>query len=117
MVKNIIDNFKNIVTKKYYCFEGRAGRKEFWFFILVSAVVSSVLGAIPKAGPILSLIWTLGLLLPTLGVFARRLHDRGKSGWMILVSVIPLVGAIILLIMCIPEGDKEANAFGEAVQE
>ena len=55
------------------------------------------------------------MLLPTLGVTARRLHDRNKSGWMILVSLIPLIGTLILLIMCIPEGDKGENKFGPTI--
>lgn len=114
--KAVINNFVNVVSRKYFCFEGRAGRAEFWQFILVSAVVSCVLGAIPKIGTILSGIWTLALLLPTIGIVARRLHDRGKSGWMQLLCFIPLIGGLIVIIMCIPEGDAEANAYGDAVK-
>ena len=115
MPQKLIGNFINIVTKKYFCFNGRAGRMEFWLWILASFIISAVLGAVPKIGSILSLIWTLAVLLPTLGVTARRLHDRNKSGWMILISLIPLIGGLILLIMCIPEGDKNENKFGSAI--
>lgn len=116
MVKAIIENFKEIVTKKYVCFSGRASRKEFWYFILVTAVIGSILGCIPAIGVILNIVWTLGLLLPSLGVTARRLQDQGKSAWMILIALIPIVGGLILLLLCIPEGTKEANAYGEPVE-
>ena len=50
-----------------------------------------------------------------MGVTVRRLHDRNKSGWMILIGLIPVIGIVILLIMCVPEGDKNDNGFGPAV--
>lgn len=115
--KSVIDNFVTVVSKKYFCFEGRAGRKEFWQFFLVCAVAHIVLGWIPRLGPVLSLLLLLGLLLPTLGVTARRLHDRGQTGWLQLLALIPVVGGLIVLLMCVPEGDKEANAFGDAAAE
>ena len=88
------------------------GRNSGFSFWQCSSLIP-FLGFVPKIGGILGLVWALGMLLPTLGVTARRLHDRNKSGWMILVSLIPLIGTLILLIMCIPEGDKEQNRFGE----
>ncbi|NMD89243.1 DUF805 domain-containing protein [Victivallis vadensis] len=112
MPQKVISNFINIVTGKYFCFNGRAGRAEFWLWILVMFLVSAVLGFIPKIGAILGLIWTLAMLLPSLGVTARRLHDRNKSGWMILVCLIPFIGTLILLLMCLPEGDRNDNRFG-----
>lgn len=115
MPQKVISNFTNILTRKYFCFTGRAGRTEFWLWILVMFIVSTVLGFVPKIGSILSLIWTLAMLLPSLGVTARRLHDRNKSGWTILITLIPFIGALILLIMCIPEGDKDENKFGSAI--
>ena len=113
-MEEIINNFKTIITKKYICFDGRAGRGEFWRFILVSVVVSTILGFIPKAGQILQVLWSLALLLPTLGVTARRLHDRGKSGWLQLLALIPVIGGIIVLVLCIPEGDAQNNQYGTA---
>ena len=114
IMEEIINNFKTIITQKYICFDGRAGRGEFWRFALVSFVVSTVLSFIPKVGPILQLIWILALLLPTLGVIARRLHDRGKSGWLQLLALIPVIGGLIVLILCIPEGDAGENKYGAA---
>ena len=109
----LLDNFVNIVTKKYFCFEGRAGRKEFWMFFLANFIITTILSVIPKAGPILQAVYSLAILLPYLGVTARRLHDTGRSGWMMLLALIPFVGVIIVIILCALEGQKEANQFGE----
>ncbi|MBP5321874.1 MAG: DUF805 domain-containing protein [Kiritimatiellae bacterium] len=114
--KKLIDNAKTILSQKYFCFEGRAGQGEFWMWVLAVMIAHFISGLIPKAGPILGLVITLGTLLPYLGVTARRLHDRGKSGWLQLLAFIPIVGVIIVLILCIPEGDKEANKYGEPVK-
>ena len=116
-IKAIINNYIATVTKKYFCFEGRTGRKAFWTFILVNFVVNFVLSLIPGVGKILAGIWGLAVLCPTLGITARRLHDTGKSGWFQLIALIPLVGAIILLILCAKEGDAAENAFGTADAE
>ena len=114
--KKLIDNAKAIITQKYFCFEGRAGQGEFWRWILALFIVNAICGVIPKVGPIIQLVVTLATLLPTLGAAARRLHDRGKSGWLQLLAFIPIVGGLIVLILCIPEGDKEANKYGEPVK-
>ena len=108
-MKEIINNFITIVTKKYFCFEGRAKRAEFWRYALVYAVIGGILNAIL---PILSFIWSLALLCPTLSVTARRLHDTGKSGWLQLLALIPFIGGIIVLVLCIPAGDADANKYG-----
>lgn len=113
--QNVISNFKTIVTKKFFCFEGRAGRAEFWLFFLAVFIVNTGLGFIPKLGAYAAGLWMLAMLFPMLGAFARRLHDRGKTGWVQLVALIPLIGGIILLLLCIPEGEKGANRFGEPV--
>ena len=114
--QDLIANTKMIVTQKYFCFEGRAGRKEFWMWVLAVFIVNFILGLIPgKVGMILSAVFSLAILLPSLGVTARRLHDLGKSGWMQLLCLIPIVGGLIVLILCIPEGSKESNAYGAPV--
>ena len=114
--QTIVDNFKEIVTKKYFCFEGRAGRAEFWQFVLATFIIGFVLGIVDAVIgiQILSGLFSLAILLPSLGCTARRLHDVGKSGWFQLLGLIPVIGGIIVLVLCIPEGDKEANAFGAA---
>ncbi|HBJ95143.1 MAG TPA: DUF805 domain-containing protein [Lentisphaeria bacterium] len=109
--QQLIENFKTIITKKYFCFEGRAGRQEFWMWILAVIVVGSILAIIPKIGGI-SGLWYLATALPTLGVTARRLHDTGKTAWLILLSLIPIIGNLIVLIFCIPEGTNGDNQYG-----
>ncbi|HEY8980241.1 MAG TPA: DUF805 domain-containing protein, partial [Streptomyces sp.] len=61
---------------------------------------------------ILSIIYSLAVLLPSLGVSVRRLHDTGKSGWWILIALIPLAGVIILIVFLATEGKREPNAYG-----
>lgn len=98
--------------KKYATFSGRATRKEFWMFFLFNVIILMVLNAIdtvmgtavPEAGfGLLSGIYYLVILLPSLAVAVRRLHDIGNSGWWILIGIIPLIGAIVLLVKyCTP---------------
>ena len=92
----------------YVGFSGRASRSEFWWFMLfyvICAVVGGFLGDV--AGGIVGLI----LLLPTLAVQVRRLHDIGKSGWWVLIGLIPLIGQIVLIYFSVqPSGG--ANEYG-----
>ena len=109
--KEVIDNFVNIVTKKYFCFEGKAGRKEFWEFFLVCVVINLVLGFIPLTIiKVLSWLISLALLCPQLGVGARRLHDIGKSGWMQLIAFIPCIGILVLIYFWAQPSIAEAQA-------
>lgn len=110
----LVTNFVNMFTKKFFCFNGRAGRKEFWMFFLAVFIVNTILGFIPKVGPILQAVFSLVNLFPFLGVTARRLHDQGKSGWLQLLYLVPFIGGLIVLILCIPAGNPEANQYGEA---
>lgn len=110
--QQLIENFKTIITKKYFCFNGRASRQEFWMWVLATFVIAFVLGLIPKAGGILAGLWNLAVLLLYLGVTARRLHDTGKSAWLILLGLIPFIGALIVLLLCIPEGTNGDNQYG-----
>ena len=116
-IKAIINNYLEVITKKYFCFEGRTARKAFWTFVLVNFVVNFVLGLIPGIGKILSAVFGLAVLCPTLGITARRLHDTGKTGWLQLILVIPVIGAIVLLILCAQAGRSESNKYGDAVAE
>ncbi|GGT79803.1 MULTISPECIES: DUF805 domain-containing protein [Streptomyces] len=102
------------VLKKYAVFGGRARRKEFWMFTLFSVIISIVLSVIDGVlgMQLLSLIYSLAVLIPTLAVSVRRLHDTGRSGWWILIGLIPLVGAIILIVFYATEGNQSENAHG-----
>lgn len=82
--------------KKYVEFNGVAKRSEFWWFFLFVWVVSIVLSVVNQN---LSYLWSLATLLPFLAVGARRLHDTGKSGWLQLLWIIPVIGWIILIVL------------------
>ena len=108
------------VLKKYAVFSGRARRKEYWIFTLVSLVISIILRLIDERlgfadgnewGP-LSGLYTLAVLIPGLAVSVRRLHDTGRSGWWMLANLIPCVGPIILLIFMIQDSQPGANQYG-----
>lgn len=115
---DIIAIIKSVILKNYVNFEGRANRAEFWWFFLFNVIVSIVLNLFgPKVGGILSGIWSLAILLPTLGVGARRLHDINKSGWLLLLALIPLVGQIILIIWWAKEGDPTENQYGPVPED
>ncbi|MFC8955295.1 DUF805 domain-containing protein [Streptomyces sp. NPDC057101] len=100
--------------KKYAVFSGRARRKEFWMFQLISLIVSIILYGIDLAigMPLLGSLYALAILLPALGLFVRRLHDTDRSGWWILIGLVPLVGSIVLIVFACLEGDQRENAHG-----
>lgn len=117
-MNEIIAYVKRVYLEKYVCFTGRANRKEFWYSFLFVAVINILLSLIPgKVGMIISIIWMLAILLPTLAVSARRLHDINKTGWAILIGLIPLVGEIILIIWWAKEGDKAENQYGPVPED
>lgn len=102
----------------YFNFEGRARRSEYWWFVLANfcaSIVLSFLGNLINF-PWLTSILSLALLIPSLGLTARRLHDIGKSGWMMLISIIPIVGAILLIIWCAKDGDPQPNQYGPSTK-
>ena len=96
--------------KKFADFEGRARRKEYWMFFLFTFVVGLVLGFIdemisPGGIGILALVFQLAVLIPSIAVAIRRMHDVGKSGWFILIP-------IYNLILVLTEGNKGTNEYG-----
>ncbi len=107
------------VLKQYVDFSGRARRKEYWMFILFNIIFSSiamlidyVLGLnVMGSGPI-AMIYSLAILIPSIAVVVRRLHDINKSGAWILIVFIPIVGAIWLLVLLIKAGDMGDNQYG-----
>ena len=94
--------------KKYVDFSGRAGRPEYWWFFLGQFIIMLVASMINET---LGSVAALGLVLPSLAVTARRLHDIGKSGWFMLIMLIPIIGWLIVLYWMVqPTG--EANLWG-----
>jgi uncharacterized membrane protein YhaH (DUF805 family) len=108
-----MEHFLNVV-KQYVNFEGRAKREEFWmyflFYIIIAVAIGVVGGLIGLS--FLSSLYSLALLLPSLSVGARRLHDTGRSGWWQLIGLIPLIGIIVLIVFWAQEGHPDENAFG-----
>jgi uncharacterized membrane protein YhaH (DUF805 family) len=86
---------------KYAMFDGRASRSEFWWFFLFTFLVSAATSSVNET---LSGLFSLGVLLPSLAVGARRLHDVNKSGWFLLLWLIPIIGWIILIVWAVQEG-------------
>jgi uncharacterized membrane protein YhaH (DUF805 family) len=95
--------------QKYADFGGRASRPEFWWFFAFQFGVYVVTGLL--AGW-LNLVVMLGLALPAIAVGVRRLHDTGKSGWLMLIGLIPLLGGLVLLYFAAQPGQPSANAYG-----
>ena len=113
-----VEAFKLAVLQNYVNFSGRANRSEYWYFVLANVIVvclTMVLCAIlPDAiGGILYLLVNLGLMLPGIAAGIRRLHDINKSGWFMLVALIPLVGGFILLYFMVQPSDDGTNDYGE----
>lgn len=102
------------VLKKYATFSGRARRKELWMFVLINFIVVVVLSALDMALGIglLSGLYSLGVLIPSLAVGARRLHDIGKTGWWQLIGLIPVLGIIVLIIFYVMDSNPGDNEYG-----
>ena len=98
----------------YVKFDGRASRPAFWWWVLFVVLASVGANIIDLAigAPVFSAIVGLGLLLPNLSVSIRRLHDTDRSGWWVLIWLIPLIGWIVLLVFYLQQGDAGENRFG-----
>ncbi|MDD7939999.1 DUF805 domain-containing protein [Actinomycetospora lutea] len=116
------------VLKQYVDFGGRARRTEFWMFVLFNAIAYILLALIDVligtasfaatgtgfqfGGGLLSGLYSLAVLLPSLAVAVRRLHDTDRTGWWLLIALVPLVGGIVLLVFYCIEGTRGANQYG-----
>lgn len=107
--------------KKYAVWQGRAQRAEYWYFVLFTLLANIALTMIDAvAGTLdqqtgyglLSGLFALLVFLPSLAVFVRRLHDTGRSGWWFWLGLIPLIGAIVLLVFMCLDSDPESNDYG-----
>jgi uncharacterized membrane protein YhaH (DUF805 family) len=119
------------VLTQYAGFTGRARRSEYWWFALftflvslVASILDSILGTrlgsddnVWTGTGVISIIASLALLLPSLAVGVRRLHDTNRTGWWLLIGLIPLVGAIVLLVFFVMDSTPGANRFGPNPKE
>jgi len=104
------------VLKNYAKFDGRARRREYWMFTLVNVAVYFVLNILatqvsPYIG-FVALAYMLGILVPSIAVAIRRMHDIGKSGWWVLIALVPLIGGIWFLVLSVTAGQSGSNAYG-----
>lgn len=105
------------VWKKYAVFHGRAGRAEYWTFTLINYAIFILLGALGRAtesGALgaIGMIFVAAQIVPGLAVTVRRLHDTDRSGWLILIALIPILGALALLFFMLVRGTQGENRFG-----
>jgi len=108
------------VLRNYADFSGRSRRKELWMFWLVNLVICMALGFIEgiigifrgQSVSVLATLYSMFVLIPGLAVGARRLHDIGRSGWWLVLGLIPILGAIVLLIFFVQDSQAGENRFG-----
>lgn len=111
--------FIKVLKENFANFSGRARREEYWYYSLAVFVVSAILSVLSKAGTvgvifsIVSFLFSLCILIPGIAVSVRRLHDTGRSGWWLLLCLIPLIGQIVLLVFMVTEGQKGENKWGD----
>ena len=105
-VRSGFDNYVN--------FDGRASRPMYWWWVLfaiLASIVGNILDAIIGA-QIFSILIGLALFLPGLAVAVRRLHDTDRSGWWILIGLIPIIGFIVLIVFLVQKSDPADNQYG-----
>ncbi len=103
------------VFSNYVGFTGRAVRSEYWFFALFSVIIGVVLAVVDAqifGASVSGGLWSLATFLPSLAVGVRRLHDTDRSGWFLLIALIPLIGVILLIVWLATQGTPGANRFG-----
>jgi len=114
------------VLKKYAVFNGRARREEYWYFLLFNLIISIVLkgidsvigGSSAEVGiSLLGGIYSLVILIPGIAVSVRRLHDTDRSGWWLLIGLIPLIGAIVLVVFMVQDSKPGENQYGPNPKE
>jgi uncharacterized membrane protein YhaH (DUF805 family) len=114
-------NWYLMVLKKYAQFSGRSRRKEYWMFTLFHCLIAILLCVLSLLlrdsglSPVVSIVfglYLLAVLVPSLAVSVRRLHDTGKSGWWILIGLVPAVGGLILLIFVCLDSVPGPNEYG-----
>ena len=109
-------NYYTSVLKNYAVFNGRTARKGFWMFALINCIISIVIGivftALGDKHSVVNNLYSLAVLVPSLAVGARRLHDINKSGWWQLISLIPVIGWIWIIVLFCLDSDAGDNRFG-----
>jgi len=114
-------NWFLMAMKKYADFSGRSRRSEYWYFVLFYfliyiglSIVDGIAGAYsaPAGIGVLGGLFAIAMLIPSLSVSVRRLHDTDRSGWWVLINLIPLIGAIIFLVFSVQDSTSGDNQYG-----
>lgn len=127
----LIQNYRRVLLQNYANFEGRARRKEFWMFALGNflvgiglMIVGGILGVLPVIGRLLGglvyvvyALFCLAIIVPSIAVAVRRLHDTDKSGWMLLLGLIPIIGGFIVLYFYVIDSQPGPNRYGPNPKE
>ena len=109
------------VLKKYAVFSGRARRKEYWFFVLFNIIIalaltfidfSTGLYDVESEVGLLSGLYSLAVLVPSIAVTIRRLHDTDRTGWWFLIAFVPIIGVIVLLVFTVFDSMPGDNQYG-----
>ena len=119
-------NWYLIALKKYAVFSGRSRRKEYWYFylfyilfIFVLTFIDVMIGTYDEVAEIglFAGIFILFMLIPLLATSVRRLHDTDRSGWWLLIALIPLIGAIVILVFTLQDSKPGENQYGSNPKE
>ena len=107
-------NFVDVITHKYATFSGRAARKEYWMFVLWNIIVAILISILDTAigSTIPYWIYFLAIIIPSIALGVRRLHDTGHSGWWMFIGLIPLLGGLIILFWLIEDSAQGDNVYG-----
>ncbi len=105
--------YLDVLKKRYAQFDGRAHREEFWMFALINLLISiavAVVAMVLHLWP-LRVLYSLAVLVPGLALSVRRLHDTNRSGWWLLIGLVPIIGLIVLIVFFVQESDSD-NQYG-----
>ncbi|MCG9749484.1 DUF805 domain-containing protein [Vibrio brasiliensis] len=108
-----------VVLKKYAEFSGRARRKEYWMFFLFNLIFSFILAFVDAVlGTVfIGFIYALAVFIPSIAVTVRRLHDIGRTGWWVLIGLVPVIGFIVIFIFVATNGNEGSNEYGPNPKE
>ncbi len=108
------------VLRKYAVFSGRARRMEYWMFLLINVIIAvafAIIDSLLGIQGVLGGLYSLAVLIPSIAVAVRRLHDTNRSGWWILINFIPLIGLIIFIVFAVQDSTPGANRYGPNPKE
>lgn len=114
-MNKLVSYSRRAVLKNYANFSGRDDRPQYWWFVFGILIVYLTLNALSGLSSLFAfalVIFALGMLIPSLAAATRRLHDTGRSGWWQVVGLVPIIGAIVLAVLCAQRSQPQANAYG-----